>query len=472
MQRLKAMLKTTSVRLSMLFLVLFVFSATALVFYVSAVSEGLLQAQTERSIQRELRGVRQAYQSGGINSLMRYIERRSRQPGANLFVIAAPTGEFFAGNVSEIEPGVFDQVGKIEDPFEYKRFGGNDDESYSAVAHIMRLPNGMKLLVGRDLDEPGRFSELIRQALIMALTSMGVGALIIWFFVGRSALKRIDHMTMASEKIMAGDLAQRLPVSGSGDEFDRMSQSLNTMLGRIEQLNEGLRQVSDNIAHDLKTPLTRLRNRAEATLASDASKDDYRDALEDMISESDQLIRIFSALLMISRVEAGASAAKLSELDLSAVTRDAAELYEPVAEDSGFKLVSEIDDGIKVHGNRELIGQTLTNLIDNATKYASELETGRDMPTIWVKLAKKGKMLHLTVADNGPGIPEEKYGEVVKRFVRLDKSRNMPGTGLGLSLVEAVMRLHGGELKLSPTNPDNKKYPGLSVSLIFPAKLP
>lgn len=466
MPRLQAMLKTTAVRLSLLYLVLFVVSATVLVFYVSAKSEGLLRAQTERAIAREVRAVTKAYKTGGINSLTRHIERRSRQPGSSLYIIASPNGEIFAGNVAEIEPGIFDREGDIKLPFDYKRFGDFEAE-YTALGHVMQLPNGFKLLVGQDLDEPSRFGDLIENALITALAIMGVGALAIWYFVGRTALKRIERMSLASERIMAGDLSQRLPVMGSGDEFDRLSDSLNTMLGRIEQLNEGLRQVSDNIAHDLKTPLTRLRNRAEAALAIDGNEDHYRGALEDMISESDQLIRIFSALLMISRVESGSSAGQLSKINLSAAAKDAAELYEPVAEDVNVALMGEIAENLNINGNRELIGQALTNLIDNAIKYASSHDTAK----IWIKLANVGDKVHLTVADNGVGIPEDKHGDVIKRFVRLDKSRNMPGTGLGLALVEAVMRLHGGELKLGATNMNDKEHPGLSVTMIFPMKL-
>lgn len=186
-----------------------------------------------------------------------------------------------------------------------------------------------------------------------------------------------------------------------------------------------------------------------------------------MISESDQLIRIFSALLMISRVEAGSAAAQMSEINLSAAANDAAELYEPVAEDVDVILTGEIADNLNIKGNRELIGQALTNLIDNSIKYAS----GHDEAKIWIKLANVGDKVHLTVADNGVGIPEDKHGEVIKRFVRLDESRNMPGTGLGLALVEAVMRLHGGELKLGATDMNDKDHQGLSVTMIFPMKI-
>jgi signal transduction histidine kinase len=297
---------------------------------------------------------------------------------------------------------------------------------------------------------------------------MGIGALVIWFAIGRNALKRIDRMSAASKKIMAGDLSQRLPEGRSGDEFDRLSSSLNAMLGRIEKLNEGLRQVSDNIAHDLKTPLTRLRNKAADALGS-PDDDSRKIALEGIIGESDQLIRTFNALLMISRVEAGSIAAEMTEVDISAIAADSAELYEPVAEEVGLTLIAEVEQGISLNGNRELIGQALTNLIDNAIKYSSESDGEK---RIRVSLAKKDQKIVLSVSDDGPGVPADKRGEVKKRFVRLDESRSKPGTGLGLSLVEAVMELHGGTLELSDTNPLGAACPGLTVSMVFPVSNP
>ncbi|MET0749016.1 MAG: HAMP domain-containing sensor histidine kinase, partial [Rhizobium sp.] len=326
------------------------------------------------------------------------------------------------------------------------------------------LDNGLRILIGRDLGEPERFRLLVRQALMLALAIMGVGALVIWFGIGRNALRRIDRMTDASRKIMAGDLSQRLPVGGSGDEFDRMSDSLNTMLERIEKLNEGLRQVSDNIAHDLKTPLTRLRNKAADALHFD-SEDRRRMALEGIIAESDQLIRTFNALLMISRVEAGAVAAEMTTVDLSAIVADTAELYEPVAEDAGLVLTADIEPSLEIQGNRELIGQALFNLIDNAIKYAPG---GAGRPDVVLKLHRGAEGVSLCVADHGPGVPAEKREDVVKRFFRLDESRSKPGTGLGLSLVEAVMELHGGALQLADTDPDNPAAHGLTATMVFP----
>ncbi|WP_026618661.1 signal transduction histidine kinase [Ensifer sp. WSM1721] len=462
MSKVSVLFRTTAVRLSALYLVLFSLCAAFLVFYVTGMSERLLQQQTREAIAAEAAQVEGVYERAGVSGLLRSLERRARQPGANLYVIAGPSGEILAGNVAGLEPGLLDDEGWTSEPFRYRRFtdeGGA--ERHVALAQVLVLDNGLRILVGRDLQEPEKFRALVRQALMVALGIMGLGALVIWFGIGRNALKRIDRMSEASTKIMAGDLSQRLPMSGSGDEFDRLSESLNAMLGRIEKLNEGLKQVSDNIAHDLKTPLTRLRNKAEAALAS-TDGGNQSGALEEIIAESDQLIRTFNALLMISRVEAGSAPAEVSDVDLSQIVADCVELYEPVAEDNALRLEADVAPGVVISGNRELIGQALGNLIDNAIKYAE----GAANPSIHIEMKKSDRHVMLTVADHGPGIPEEMRGEVVKRFVRLDESRSKPGTGLGLSLVEAVMEMHRGSMELSATEGDER---GLTVRMVFPA---
>jgi signal transduction histidine kinase len=467
MNRFWVLYKSTAVRLSALYILLFAICAATLVFYVTAMSERLLTSQIREAVQQEVDQVQRAYDNGGMNLLLRTMERRARQPGANLYIIAGPSGDILAGNVASVQPGVLDEEGWTSTPFRYQRYAeGSQGKPHMAVANINVLDNGLRILIGRDLGEPEAFRVLVRQALMVALAIMGLGAVIIWFAIGRNALKRIDRMSAASKKIMAGDLSQRLPVGGSGDEFDRLSVSLNAMLGRIEKLNEGLRQVSDNIAHDLKTPLTRLRNKAaDAIDMPDA--DTRRVALEGIISESDQLIRTFNALLMISRVEAGSVAAEMSNVDLSAIVADSAELYEPVADEAGLALTFSIEPGVEVQGNRELIGQAIFNLIDNAIKYSGG---GQAAGEISLSLIRRPDAICLQVADRGPGIPADKREDVLKRFVRLDESRSKPGTGLGLSLVEAVMELHGGKLELSDADPAATTNRGLAVALIFPVK--
>ncbi|MCO5730886.1 HAMP domain-containing sensor histidine kinase [Rhizobium sp. SSA_523] len=467
MSRIRIVLRSTTVRLSALYILLFALCAAFLVVYVTAMSERLLAQQVREGVMQESSEVRAAYERGGINLLLRTMERRARQPGANLYVIASPTGEMLAGNVATVEPGVLAREGWTARPFHYDPFTETGPpRPHMATANVFFLDNGLRVMVGRDLGEPGRFRGIVRRALMVALAIMGLGAVIIWFGIGRNALKRIDRMSAASTKIIAGDLSQRLPVGVSGDEFDRLSESLNSMLERIERLNEGLRQVSDNIAHDLKTPLTRLRNKAADALAEEGP-DARRMALEGIIAESDQLIRTFNALLMISRVEAGSIAAEMTTIDLSAISADSAELYEPVAEEAGLSLTTRIEPGLSVQGNRELIGQAIFNLLDNAIKYAAD--SGSDKP-IEVRLEATKDGLRLAVCDSGPGIPADKRAEVVKRFVRLDESRSKPGTGLGLALVEAVMELHGGRLELSSTHGDAAPQPGLTASMVFPAQ--
>lgn len=457
---LPAIMKTTAARLSALYLVLFAACAVALVFYVTSLSENMLTAQTRESIIEEVTGLAVAYQRGGLPSLVRTIELRSRQPSANLYLIADPNGLILSGNVEALQPGVLDEQGWTERAFHYRRFGERGEEDHTAVAQVIRLPNRMILLVGRDLGEPEQFRAVIRRALMAALGMMGLGALLIWYFVGRRALKRIDGVTEASRQIMGGDLSRRLPVSGGGDEFDRLSENLNAMLDRIAALNEGLKQVSANIAHDLKTPLTRLRSRAEAALEGDGNPAAIREALEQTIAESDQLIRTFNAILMISRLEAGSSAKSEPELDLRAIMDDVVELYDPVAEEMGVKLTAAKGEAVQVEGNRELIGQALSNIIDNAIKYSAGFA---EQPSVSVSLASEPAGARLVVKDNGPGIPEEDRERATERFVRLEASRSQPGSGLGLSLAKAVMTFHGGKLELSGNGN------GLTVAMVFPA---
>ena len=462
--RLRFLFRSTAVRLSAIYILLFGLCAAVMVFYVTAVSEKLVVRQMHESLDREVTQLDDTFKGGGIRRLFNVIERRAQQPGANLYVIASPQGEILASNVLTLQPGVLNQTGWINRPFKYESFAEMPERGHLAIGYVIELENGLRLLIGRDLGDPERLHNVVRQALLIALTIMGVGALIIWFAIGRNALKRMDRMSSASGKIMAGDMMQRLPVSGSGDEFDRLSNSLNEMLDRIVRLNEGLRQVSDNIAHDLKTPLTRLRNKAADAVATE-DPDERRIALDGIISESDQLIRTFNALLMISRVEAGSVAAEMSSLNLSAIVEDSAELYGPVAEEAGLVLEANIEADVTIGGNRELIGQALFNLLDNAIKYAAD---SSEDPKIRLSLRKEGRKAIVVIADNGPGIPEALFEDVKKRFVRLDASRSKPGTGLGLSLVDAVAGMHGGTFRLEPAEIVATGQKGLAAILSFP----
>jgi signal transduction histidine kinase len=279
------------------------------------------------------------------------------------------------------------------------------------------------------------------------------------FFVTRRVLRRVDAMTETTRTIVEGDLSGRLFVAGTGDELDRLAENLNAMLERIEALMRGLQEVSDNIAHDLKTPLTRMRNRAEEALRAAKSEADYRAALERTIEESDALMRTFNALLMIARAESGHAREDMADFDAAEVARGIAELYEPLAEEKGLGLKVDAPGPISVRGNRELVSQALSNLVDNAIKYAVPDATEG---TILVTAETADSRVLLTVSDNGLGIPEADRPRVVQRFVRLERSRSQPGSGLGLSLAAAVARLHAGELVLA----DN--HPGLKAVIALP----
>jgi signal transduction histidine kinase len=281
-------------------------------------------------------------------------------------------------------------------------------------------------------------------------------------------------MTGTTQRIMSGDLSGRLPIAGSNDELDRLASNLNAMLERIEALMHGLKEVTDNIAQDLKTPLTRLRNRAEDALRTAKDEAQYRVALERTIEESDALIRTFNALLMIARAESGQARDGMTEFDAAEIARGIGDLYEPLADDKGITLRVEAPEAASMRGNRELISQALANLVDNAIKYAMlenptlapDQPHNGVQPEVVVKATGEGDRILLSVADTGPGIPEGDRSRAVERFVRLEQSRSQPGSGLGLSLANAVARLHGGELRLE----DNE--PGLRTILALPRGAP
>ncbi|AGF74278.1 sensor histidine kinase [Bartonella australis AUST/NH1] len=460
MNRLINLMRTTALRLSALYILLFGLVAMGLSIYVTAFSVSLLTEQTEQALREELKSIESAYDYGGLPLLMRTINHRSRQPGAFLYLVMDPVGRILAGNVARIEFDLLNNGGFFSDSFVYFRFEERGKMSERrALAVVIDLPNAMKLLVGRDLDEPERFAAVIRKAVMIALAAMVGGALLIWFFVGRRALQRIDQVTAASQHLMSGDFSGRLPISGAGDEFDRLSVNLNVMLDHIEELNTGLRQVSDNIAHDLKTPLTRLRNRVEEALLGKKTESEYRQVLNDVIAESDQLIRTFNAILMISRIEASSAIEHLETMNVKLILEDAVEFYEPFAEEAGILLRLGCTFDKELRLNRELIAQSIFNLVDNAIKYAPQ--SGRKTE-VFLSMEYRAECLLIVISDNGPGIAEDKYEKVTERFVRLEESRTQPGFGIGLSIAKAVMKLHGGELLLENANP------GLRAILSFP----
>ena len=461
MTALGKLLRTTAFQLTLAYLVIFIVFAFSLLGYFALNTRRLITEQITTTVDTEISGLREQYNQGGIRRLVIVVDLRSRRPGSSLYLVTTATGEGLAGNVGSLEPGVLDHPGWLET--NYRRLEAPEGNDHRALVQVVQLPGGFRLLVGRDLEERERLFGIIANAGQWSLALVIVLGLAGGFFVSRRVLNRIEAMTGTAQTIMAGDLAGRLPVAGTGDELDRLAEHLNAMLERIEALMRGLKEVSDNIAHDLKTPLTRLRNRCEQALRGSSSVDDYRAALESTIAESDDLIRTFDALLMIARAESGHARDNMTEFDAAEIARDVGELYEPLADEKGIALTVDAPAAAPVRGNRELISQALANLIDNAIKYAGPDGQLNGAPAeIVVKAGNDGERIALSVADRGPGIAEADRGRVVERFVRLEQSRSEPGSGLGLSLAAAVARLHGGELKLE----DN--HPGLRSIIALP----
>ncbi len=462
MTALGKLVRTTTFKLTLVYLTVFAVFAVFLLGYFAWSTQRLITQQITDTVNSEMTTLTERYSDGGIRQLVISVEDRTRRRGSGLYLLTTFSGEALAGNVGALSSGVLGQAGWTETL--YRRNEEPDGPLHRALVRIVKLPGGFRLLVGRDLDERQRLSDIVLDAGRWSIGLVLVLGLAGGFFATRRILMRVDAMTETTQRIMAGDLSGRLAIAGTGDELDRLALNLNAMLERIEHLMRGVKEVSDNIAHDLKTPLTRLRNRCEAALRNAKSDSDYRTALEATIEESEGLIRIFNALLMIARAESGQARDDMGDVDAAEIARGIGDLYEPLADEIGLNLTIAAPAPAIVKGNRELISQALANLVDNAIKYAKP-GPGRangERAEILVSARDDGDRIRLSVADHGPGIPAGERGRVVERFVRLEQNREEPGSGLGLSLASAVAHLHAGELQLE----DNA--PGLRATLSLP----
>lgn len=452
-------LRSTAFRLTFAIFGFGAIGAALVLGFVAVQVIKLVDEETRGAIASEAESLLEQYDTGGLRRLGLVLTTRSRAPGGALYLLTDAIGEPLVGNVSQLPPSL-----TLTSGFSETRYQGLDGaKSRRALARVYALPNGFRLLVGHDLGDRARIGAVMVRTLSFSLVLFAGLAALGALFVARRVLRRIDAMNVSARALMAGDMTERLPVSGSGDELDRLAAGLNQMLARIGELMGGLREVSDNIAHDLRTPLTRLRNHAEEALRVDGDKEAYRTALTRSIEESDGLIRVFDALLMIARAEAGADRSGVAHVDLGEVVASVAELYEPLAEEKGFALTVDCEPGLALEGRRELIGQALANLIDNALKYGAG---AKDRNEIAVTARREGGEVVIEVADRGPGVAADDRERVFDRFVRLESARSRPGSGLGLSLAAAVARLHGGNVRLE----DNA--PGLKVRLTLPASSP
>lgn len=451
---------SSAFRLSLIYAVLFSAAALLAIMAITRYTNDLLIEQAHDTVDAELRGLAEQYRLGGIQQLTRIIAERSELPADSLYLVADAQGRRVAGNLASVTEALLAATGRVR--FTYRRSGASGPELREALASAFRLPGDFRLVVGRDIAERRAFQTMVRDVLLISLLAIAAIAIAGGLILALRLRRRIDAMSAASRRIMAGDLTQRIPMTGSGDEFDGLAASLNAMIARIEELMSGLREVSDNIAHDLKTPLTRLRNRLETTLrGGDAAQ--FHGAIEETLEEADELIRTFNALLSIARLEAGARDATYGRFDLATVIADVAELYEPLADERGLRLTVAPMPALLVEGEPQLVAQAIANLVDNAIKYAGDGEGGSAPGSVAISAALTPDGAEIVVADNGPGIAPADRDRACRRFVRLETSRSAPGSGLGLSLVAAVMRLHGGTVQLA----DNA--PGLKVTLRLPA---
>jgi signal transduction histidine kinase len=459
------LVRTTAFRLTVAYALFFAVIAGAVLAYVAWNGHRIIEQGIHDTVDAEMNGLIDQFRVGNIRRLVQVVEQRTRRPGSSLYLVTTFVGDLLAGNVARLPASVLTKAGDVPDT-PYERLDDPDDVTHHAYVRVAILPGGFRLVVGRDLDELNGLGEAVRRAFVLALAVLVTVGLVGGFVVARRVLNRIDSMTASANAIMAGDMAKRLPLAGTNDELDRLAASLNAMLERIGHLLAGLKEVSDNIAHDLKTPLTRMRNGAEEALRTAKDAPDYRQALERTIEESDNLIRVFNALLMIARAEGGTVVESMAEFDAADIARSVAELYEPLADEAGVELTVEAPQSLPARGNRELVGQALANLLDNALKYArpsGEEAAAAGRAEVRVRAGINGSgWPEVSVADHGPGIPPGDRERVLERFVRLESSRTRPGFGLGLSLANAVMRLHGGALRLEDNNP------GLRATLSFP----
>lgn len=413
--------------------------------YLYVAGVGLLERQVWETIDAEITGLQEQYGQFGPTGLIRVINERSTIADAqeSIYLLVERDGRKLAGNLEDWP----DRISDAEEGFRFEL------KERPVLARGFLLPGKMRLLVGRDIKEQVANQQALRNAILVGAFVMSILGVIAGYIVSRWMVSRLERVNRTTRQIMAGDFSRRITINGGGDEFDELAQNVNDMLERIERLLAGMRQVTDNIAHDLRTPLHRLRSRIEVALMQDVDAAQSRSVLEETLRDADGLIETFNALLRIAKLEAGAPQSDWEPLDLAALAHEITELYEPLAEEKSIRITFSGEPTI-VSGNRQLLAQAIANLTDNAIKYT---QSGGKI-TIATTATPRPVV---QVADNGPGIPATDRQRALERFVRLIPERSGPGNGLGLSLVQAVARLHEAVLELGDNNP------GLVVAMIF-----
>ncbi|MDR3514418.1 MAG: HAMP domain-containing sensor histidine kinase [Azospirillaceae bacterium] len=468
--------RTTTLRLALLYLGLFLTSVAVILAVLYWSTQTFLSHQTRTTVEAEINGLEEQYRQRGLPGLVDVVASRSSvRHTSTIYLLTGPDYLPLAGNLSAWPTNAPAPGGWID--FDINDNRDNDRHPHHANATVFTLAGNFHLLVGRDLRELEQFQQRMIEAMAVSLVlTIGLGGLG-GVLISRRMMQRIEVINRTTQRIRTGLLQERVPMSGSGDELDQLAGNLNTMLDQIEALMAGMRHVTESIAHDLRTPLTRLRSRLEITLLAEHDLTSYRQTLQDTIGEADRLLATFAALLSIAEAESGRLHNRFEPVALAGLAQDVVELYEPLAEEKGLSITLTTSGEPQVMGIGQLLSQALTNLLDNAIKYTpagghidvevvgpaiAAGENGHHGPFTGHNGGDHaGGMARLIVADSGPGIPEAWRDRVLQRFVRLEWSRSSPGNGLGLSLVDAVARLHGARLLLEDNNP------GLRIALVF-----
>jgi signal transduction histidine kinase len=444
--------RTSSFQLTLLFAGLFNASALVLFAVIYWSTSFYMTSQLGDAIDSDLTELRQEMPAGGVAGIAEMIDERVRQMpnGPMAYLLETASREVLAGNLPQMAP----MVGSFD--LAWPAPHGTKERRRLLQVRGVLLPGGDYLLVGADAGPRQAMRELVLHAFgwgfaVTLLLAFGGGVLI----SGRW-LRRVETISRASREIMAGNLARRIPIRGADDEFDHLALSLNAMLDQLEASVAAIRQVSTDIAHDLRTPLMRLRQRLDLAARKAASAGELRVAVEGSIAEVDAVLETFGALLRIAQIEGGTPRARFGPVDLSELLHSVAELYQPSAEERRQTLTTDVAPALRCEGDRELLAQMLANLIENAVCHAP--------PGAAIEIAAAAGVdgLEIRVADNGPGIPPSEYQKVFRRFYRLEASRTTPGSGLGLSLVQAVAGLHGIAVELADNGPGLRVHLRLS----------
>jgi signal transduction histidine kinase len=449
-------LRSSTLRLALICIAVFGAVVIALFGYVYWATASYLQSRADQAITAELATLQSAYTTGGRSELIAAITQHTAapRPDGGVYLLADAAFAPLAGNLDAWPPGLRGSAGWSS--FRPPQYQHETTDEPQVRATYLTLPDGSHLLVGRNIADLDSFVRRINIALGAGIVLIFVLAGVASLSVTRRTVGRIEAINATSRAIMQSGLGQRIPKRGTRDEWDELAANLNSMLERIELLMNEVKQVTDNVAHDLRTPLTRIRGRLERAYARSGSGAHDANLIADTLADLDAVLAMFTSLTRISQIEANARTAAFHTLDLAQLAREVAELFDAAAEERGGRLELVGEEHVLVTGDRDLLFDALANLVDNAIKH------GREGGHVVVSVALDGDAPVVSVTDNGPGIPLAERERVLKRFYRLERSRRMPGNGLGLSLVAAVARLHGATIDMQ----DNT--PGLAIRLVFP----